>query len=156
MPAGPPCRSVEPPLTAEFLSLPKAELHLHLEGSIEPATVCELAARQGAAVSEAEARRRYAYRNFAEFIEAFKWVTSYLRTPGDYALITRELAGRLIEQNVVYAEVTLSVGVMLLRQQDVEANFEAVCAAGKEFRRKGLRLAWIFDAVRQFGGIPCG
>ena len=141
----------EPPLTAEFLSLPKAELHLHLEGSIEPATVCELAARQGASVSEAEARRRYAYRNFAEFIEAFKWVTSYLRTPGDYALITRELAGRLIEQNVVYAEVTLSVGVMLLRQQDVEANFEAVCAAGKEFRRKGLRLAWIFDAVRQFG-----
>src|SRR5947209_377423 len=110
MPAGPPCRSVdrkrmsEPPLTAEFLSLPKAELHLHLEGSIEPATVCELAARQGASVSEAEARRRYAYRNFAEFIEAFKWVTSYLRTPGDYALITRELAGRLIEQNVCAAE----------------------------------------------------
>ena len=141
----------EPCLTAELLSRPKAELHLHLEGSIEPATVCELAARQGASVSEAEARRRYAYRNFAEFIEAFKWVTSYLRTPEDYALITRELAGRLIEQNVVYAEVTLSVGVMLLRQQDVEANFEAVCAAGKEFRRKGLRLAWIFDAVRQFG-----
>src|SRR2546428_12691386 len=140
----------EPCLTAELLSRPKAELHLHLEGSIEPATVCELAARQGASVSEAEARRRYAYRNFAEFIEAFKWVTSYLRTPEDYALITRELAGRLIEQNVVYAEVTLSVGVMLLRQQDVEANFEAVCAAGHEFRRKGLRLAWIFDAGRPF------
>ncbi len=96
----------EPPLTAEFLSLPKAELHLHLEGSIEPATVCELAARQGAAVSEAEARRRYAYRNFAEFIEAFKWVTSYLRTPEDYAVITRELAGRLIEQNVVASKMS--------------------------------------------------
>ena len=138
-------------LPAHFVSLPKAELHLHLEGSIEPATVCALAARHGQHLGEEEARRRYLYADFAEFIEAFKWVTSYLRDPHDYALITRELGERLLAQNVVYAEVTLSVGVMLLRQQKPQANFEALCRASEELRKQGLRLQWIFDAVRQFG-----
>jgi aminodeoxyfutalosine deaminase len=140
-----------PGLSAEFLSLPKAELHLHLEGSIEPAVVSLLAARHGITVTQEEARRRYAYRDFAGFLEAFKWVTTFLRDPEDYALVTRELAARLIEQNVVYAEVTLSVGVMLLRKQAPEANFEAVCRAAEDISRRGLRLQWIFDAVRQFG-----
>ncbi|MBZ5702162.1 MAG: adenosine deaminase [Acidobacteriia bacterium] len=138
-------------LPAHFLSLPKAELHLHLEGSIEPATVCALAARHGQPLAEQEARRRYSYANFMEFIEAFKWVTSYLRDPEDYALITRELGKRLLAQNVVYAELTLSVGIMFLRQQQPEANFEAMCRASEELRKQGLRLQWIFDAVRQFG-----
>ena len=138
-------------LSAHFLSLPKAELHLHLEGSIEPATVCALAARHGQHLGEEEARRRYLYANFAEFIEAFKWVTSCLRDPEDYALITGELGERLLAQNVVYAEVTLSIGVMLLRQQKPQANFEAMCRASEGLRKQGLRLQWIFDAVRQFG-----
>ena len=137
--------------SANFFSLPKAELHLHLEGSIEPATVCALAARHGALISEAEARRRYAYHDFGEFIESFKWVTSFLRTPADYAVITRELAERLIAQNVVYAEVTLSIGVMLLREQDVDGNFKAIRRAAEDCEKRGLRLKWIFDAVRQFG-----
>ncbi len=138
-------------LSARFLSLPKAELHLHLEGSIEPATVCALAARHREKVSEEDARHHYDYANFGEFIEAFKWVTSFLRTPEDYALIARELAARLPEQNVVYAEVTLSVGIMLLRNQAPEANFEAICQAAEEIRAEGLQLQWVFDAVRQFG-----
>lgn len=138
-------------LPEDFLSLPKAELHLHLEGSIEAATVCALAAGHQFHVSEKEVRQRYAYEDFAGFIEAFKWVTSFLRAPEDYALITRELAKRLIDQNVVYAEITLSVGVMLLREQDTSANFEAICRAAESYEEKGLRLRWIFDAVRQFG-----
>jgi len=43
-------------------------------------------------MTEEEVRRRYAYRNFPEFIEAFKWVTSFLCEPQDYALIARDLA----------------------------------------------------------------
>lgn len=124
---------------------------MHLEGSIAPPTVCALAARRGAMLSEAEARNRYAYRNFAEFIEAFKWVTSFLRETEDYALVARELAEHLLTQNVVYAEVTLSVGVMLLRKQRPEANFAALLRAAEPFERRGLRIRWIFDAVRQFG-----
>jgi adenosine deaminase len=136
---------------SRIASLPKAELHLHLEGSIQPPTVCELTARHGASVTEDEVRRRYAYRNFPEFIEAFIWVTSFLRDPQDFALIARDLAEHLLTQNVVYAEVTLSIGVMLLRKQQPEANFEALLHATEPFESRGLRFRWVFDAARQFG-----
>jgi aminodeoxyfutalosine deaminase len=131
-------------------ALPKAELHLHLEGSIRPATAVELAARHGVTLTPEEVAARYTYPDFAGFIEAFKWVTSFLRDPGDYALITHRLLDELVAQNVVYAEITVSVGVMLRRMQNVEANFLAIreVAASVPFSR--LRTAWIFDAARQF------
>jgi len=138
-------------LSSRIASLPKAELHLHLEGSIQPVTVCALTARHGVTMTEAEVRERYSYRDFHGFIEAFKWVTSFLREPQDYALIARDLAEHLLSQNVVYTEVTLSIGVMLLRKQQPEANFEALLRATEPFEKRGLRLCWIFDAARQFG-----
>ena len=139
------------PFPARIASLPKAELHLHLEGSIRPAIASALAARHGVKLGEEEVRRRYAYTNFAGFLEAFKWVTSFVRGPKDFALIAADLAEQLIEQKVAYAEVTLSVGVMFLRQQQPEANFAAILKATEPYEKRGLRLNWIFDAVRQFG-----
>jgi aminodeoxyfutalosine deaminase len=132
-------------------ALPKAELHLHLEGSIQPATMCALTKRHGVFVAEEEVRQRYAYRNFTEFLETFKWVTSFLRQPQDYALIAADLGQQLLAQRVIYAEVTVSVGVMILRKQQPEANFEAILRACESFEKRGLRLNWVFDAVRQFG-----
>ena len=140
-----------PPLSPRIDSLPKAELHLHLEGAIQPATALALMARYDVRATEQEVRQRYAFRNFPEFLETFKWLTSFLREPQDYALAATQLAEQLLAQNVVYAEVTLSVGVMLLRRQRPEASFEAVLRATEPFERRGLRLLWIFDAVRQFG-----
>src|SRR5712671_573137 len=140
-----------PFLSDRIASLPKAELHLHLEGSIQPATVCALTARHGVVMTEEEVRQRYAYRGFPEFIEAFKWVTSFLREPQDYALIASGLAEHLLAQRVVYTEVTLSAGVMLLRKQQPEANFEALLRATEPFETRGLRFRWVFDAARQFG-----
>ncbi len=138
-------------LADRIASLPKAELHLHLEGSMQPATVCALTARHGVVMTEGEVCQRYAYRGFPEFIEAFKWVTSFLRDPQDYALIARDLAEHLLTQRVVYSEVTLSIGVMILRKQRVEANFEALLRATEPFESRGLRFRWVFDAARQFG-----
>src|SRR5215467_4945620 len=140
-----------PSLSPRIDSLPKAELHLHLEGAIQPATALALMALHGFAATEQEVRRRFTFRNFPEFLETFKWLTSFLREPQDYALVAGALAEHLLEQNVIYAEVTLSVGVMLLRKQRPEANFEALLRATEPFERRGLRLRWIFDAVRQFG-----
>jgi len=141
-----------PPLLSDRIaSLPKAELHLHLEGSIQPETVCALTARHATVTTEEEVRRRYAYRDFPEFIEAFKWVTSFLREPQDYALIATDLAEHLLTQRVVYTEVTLSIGVMLLRKQQPEANFEALLRTTEPFEKRGLRFRWVFDAARQFG-----
>lgn len=135
-------------------SLPKAELHLHLEGSIRPSVAVALAARHGVALTEDDVRRRYAYTDFLGFLEAFKWVTSFLQQPADFALLAADVATQLLEQNVVYSEITLSVGVMLLRKQNPQANFEAILEAVAPFEPRGLRLNWIFDAVRQFGPEP--
>ena len=74
------------------LSLPKAELHLHLEGSIEPGTLLELRQRHGmAGASLAEVEELYQYKDFAGFLSAFKDVTGHLRSPEDYELITYRL-----------------------------------------------------------------
>jgi aminodeoxyfutalosine deaminase len=138
-------------LPSRIAEMPKAELHLHLEGSIRPPIAVRIAARHGVEVSEEEVRRRYAYGNFTKFIDAFKWVTSFVRDPEDFVLIAADLAEQLMRQHVTYAEITLSVGVMLLRKQNPQANFEAIVAATEPFESKGLHLNWIFDAVRQFG-----
>jgi aminodeoxyfutalosine deaminase len=145
-----PVTPTQTPLTI-LDSLPKAELHLHLEGSIRPETAVELADRHGDTVTKEEVVARYSYTNFAGFIEAFKWVTSYLRDPDDYALITKRLAEELIRQNVVYAEITVSAGVMIRRMQNVEANFMAIHDVAHSVPLSPLRTAWIFDTVRQFG-----
>jgi aminodeoxyfutalosine deaminase len=136
---------------ARFAALPKAELHVHLEGTLEPATVVALAKRYGDVLDENSVSARYATPDFTAFIEAYKWVTSYLRAPADYALAARRMCEQMLAQNVVYAEVTLSAGVMLLRKQDIAANFRAIRDAAVPFEPRGLRLQWIMDAVRQFG-----
>jgi aminodeoxyfutalosine deaminase len=139
------------PLSSAVAALPKAELHLHLEGSISPAAAVELAARRGHSLTEDDVRARYSYRDFRGFLDAFKWVTSYLREPADYAFIARRLAEDLIRQNVLCAEITLSVAVMRLREQDADANFAALAEVAAWAASQGLHLAWIFDTTRQFG-----
>ena len=124
-------------------SLPKAELHLHLEGSIEPQTLTELA--PGCELS------RYQFSDFAGFIESFKWATGFLRTPADYALIARRLLESLERQNVRYAEITLSAGVVLWRKQDFAAVYEAVREAAAQ---STVTVFWILDAIRHFGPEP--
>jgi aminodeoxyfutalosine deaminase len=101
--------------------------------------------------TEAEVREKYAYKDFTGFLEAFKWVTSFVRDPQDFALILNDLGEHLLAQRVVYAEITLSVGVMILRKQSPEANFEAMLAVAERFAKRGLQFKFIFDAVRQFG-----
>src|SRR5215472_13236544 len=140
----------EPQLTI-LDTLPKVELHLHLEGSIRPETAVELAARHSDQITIEDVETRYKYSDFMGFIDAFKWVSSYLRDPEDYALITRKLLAELVRQNVVYAEITISVGVMLRRMQNVEANFAAIVEAAGSMLSHKIRASWIFDAARQFG-----
>lgn len=108
-------------------------------------------ARHGVKASDEEVLERYSFHDFPGFLETFKWVTSFLREPQDYALVASDLGERLLEQNVVYVEATLSVGVMLLRKQQAEANFEALLRSTEPFESRGLRFRWVFDAVRQFG-----
>jgi len=136
--------------------LPKAELHLHLEGTITPATLVELSARHDArpmTIDEAEAL--YQFSNFSEFIEGFKAVTRRLITPEDYKLAAWRMMQGLHAQGVVHAEVYISVGVVYLwRNHDpdcFEPIFEGLERARVRAERElGFSLYWIFDAVRHF------
>src|SRR2546430_17412846 len=112
-------------------SLPKAELHLHLEGSIEPETLMELGG------SPEDLAARYKYSGFAEFIESFKWVTGHLRSPADYALTTRRLLENLERQNVRYAEITLAAGVGLWREEGFGGIYQAGREGGGRMRGRG-------------------
>ena len=129
----------------EYLhELPKAELHLHLEGSITPGTLKELAPELDAD----EILSRYQYTDFAGFLKSYGWVTSFLKTPASYGLITKRLLEHLATQNVRYVELNISIGVMLWRGQDAAAMFDAIAAAATE---NAISVRYIFDAVRQFG-----
>ena len=140
----------------EFVAaLPKAELHLHLEGTVEPTTLWKLAERHRTPLFQAGRQaleNLYRTEDFTGFLEAFKTVCEHLRTPEDYEQITYNALRRLAEQNVRYAEIIVSAGVILWKQQDLRSCFEGIEAGYQRARvESGIRAQWIFDAVRQFG-----
>jgi adenosine deaminase/aminodeoxyfutalosine deaminase len=150
-------------------SLPKAELHLHLEGTVDPATLAELSRRHptplsttnnrytniadsGRVFTEQEARELYRYKSFTGFLLAFKAVTERLRTAEDYELVTYRMMQKLHEQNVRHVEVYVSVGVVHWRGGEFVPLFDGLEAGRKRGERDfGMSLYWIFDAVRHFG-----
>ncbi|HET7440811.1 MAG TPA: adenosine deaminase [Terriglobales bacterium] len=142
-----------PPASDFVFTLPKAELHLHLEGSVEPETLLELRHRHGNAGSTLdEVRQIYQYQDFNAFLMAFKAVTQELRSADDYELITYRLMQRLKTQNVLHAEVYISVGVCLYWKLDFAAIFEGLERGRQRGERDfGTSLLWIFDATRHFG-----
>lgn len=116
-----------------------------------PALLVELAARHGEKLEPRMVEERYETTTFPEFLELFKWATSYLRAPEDYARLAEVTAARMSDENCIYAEITLSVGVMSLRKQNVARNFAAILEGVTRASAPRLRVQWIFDAVRQFG-----
>ncbi len=141
----------------EFIRrLPKAELHLHLEGAILPATLVELSTRHDAVpLTLADAEALYRFTDFTGFLMAFKAVTQRLITPEDYELASWRMMQRLAEQGVVHAEVYISVGVIYHWRDHQPESFDPIFAALERARLRGerelgLTLYWIFDAVRHF------
>ena len=136
--------------------LPKAELHLHLEGTIAPATFQELSARHDAhPLTLAEAEAIYRFDDFTSFIEAFKAVTRRMVTPDDYELVAWHMMQQLAAQGIVHAEVYISVGVIYMWRNFDPHCFEPIFeglerARERAARELGLSVYWIFDAVRHF------
>src|SRR5947209_6206184 len=91
--------ALDRPPSSFLRHLPKAELHLHLEGSIEPGTLLELRRSRGERVTQLEIDQLYGYSDFPGFLLSFKNITEHLRTAEDYELITYRMMQRLKEES---------------------------------------------------------
>jgi aminodeoxyfutalosine deaminase len=140
-------------VTSYIRTLPKAELHLHLEGTVTPETLVELSTLHDAPLDLAQAKALFRYSDFTGFLMAFKAVTEHLLTADDYELATWRMIQRLARQGVVHAEVYVSVGVVYYWRR---CEFEPLFAGMERARIRaeaelGVTVYWIFDAVRHFG-----
>lgn len=133
--------------------MPKAELHVHLEGSILPRTLIKLAKHNHVSLpadDEASLTEYYRFRNFEQFLKTYLMVTHCLRTPDDYQLIAYQYGCECARQNIRYAEVTFTimtnVSLTGLPWQEILRGLNA----GREQAQVdfGVRWQWVFDIVR--------
>ena len=139
---------------AEFARrMPKAELHVHLEGSILPRTLLRLAQNNHIklpAEDENGLAELYRFRSFEQFLETYTLITRTLRTPDDYRLIAYEFGSECARQNIRYAEVTFTVETNArftgLPWRDI---LEGLNTGRKEAHHDfGVRWQWVFDIMR--------
>ena len=140
-------------------SMPKVELHVHLEGAIQPATLIELAQRHNRldtlpGSSDAALRQWFRFTDFHHFIEIYTTISDLLRTPDDFALITVAHAAEMARQQIRYAEVTftpyththlLDKGLTI---DDIFAGLDQGRAMARQ--QHGVEIVWIFDIARNY------
>jgi aminodeoxyfutalosine deaminase len=123
-------------LPIDFTTLPKTELHAHLEGSIPVEALFELVKkhkRLDEAPTLEHVRRRYEFDDFAHFLDVYKWTVSLLKHADDYDFVAYEAARKLAEQNVLYAEIMIGLGAAVRFGGHKPA--EIVRAAWRGFQR---------------------
>jgi adenosine deaminase len=139
-------------LTDYLEAAPKAELHLHLQGSIRPETLLELARRNTIDLpvdNAAQLREWFRFRDFAHFVEVYAMLRACLVEPRDFELVTYELGAELAAQHVRYAEVTFTPGPEVYRGPR-ETFFDGLTRGRQRvFHDFGLDLRWIFDIPRR-------
>jgi len=151
------------PLLMPFIQrLPKAELHVHLEGAISPRTVLELARRHSRldllpARSEAGLQKWFTFRDFPHFLKVYLAIQDLLRTPDDFALIAYELGADMAAQNILYREATFTPYTHT-DFQDKGLTIQDLLDGLEQGRRRaqqefGVEMRWVFDIPRNFSFI---
>ncbi len=133
--------------------MPKVELHVHLEGSVQPQTLLELAKRHNVAlpVDDLEGLRKwYTFRDFSHFLEIYMTISGCLRTAEDIELIAREFLTGQARQNIVYSEVTFTPYNQYMNnglgfREQLDAVNRARTWAKKEL---GVQMGMIIDIPR--------
>jgi aminodeoxyfutalosine deaminase len=158
--AGPGCRSLagvtEPVGIDAFVrGLPKAELHLHLQGAASVPTVLELARRHpsvGVPTDEARLRDFYTFTDFAHFIEVYISVNRLVRTAEDVQALVTGLGRDLARAQVRYAEVTVTPDSHLQSGIAPDAVADALRRGRAEvLAEHAVELSWIFDIPGELG-----
>lgn len=146
-------------LAAFVRALPKAELHLHLEGSVTPGMAARLARRRGVTLPGADAlddeaadvRRAFPFTDFSGFLRLYLAIASCLREAEDFAEIVEALGAGLHAQGVGYAEVTFTPALHRSRGVPDEVMIEGLTAGRRAIlERHDVLVRWVFDVVRIF------
>ena len=147
---------ISPELDTFIRRMPKAEIHVHLEGSVRPRTVLDLAQKHGTPLqtySEADLAAFFTFRDFDHFIACYVAVCTTLRTPEDFERIVRELGEDCAAQNIRYIEVHFNPATNVRKRGlDFREMLDAMNAARRDVRdRLGVEMRWIADGVRDEG-----
>ena len=147
--------TVTPSITDFVAGLPKAELHVHLQGAASVPTVLEPARRHpdaGVPTDEAALREFYTFRDFAHFIEVYIAVNQLVREADDVHALVTGLGRDLARVNVRYAEVTVTPDSHLLMGIAPDAVAAALDAGRADvLAEHGVELAWIMDIPGELG-----
>ncbi len=149
-------------LDALIAGMPKAELHIHLEGSLEPELTFALAARNGVTLpyeSVDALRRAYAFTDLRSFLDVYYAGLAVLRTPQDFYDLTWAYFLRAKRDNVVHAELFLGPQGHTARGIAMATVFDGVLAALDDARRQlGItsRLIMVFQRHQtEADGFEC-
>lgn len=125
-------------------TLPKAHLHLHLEGGMRAATLAELAERAGMAVPPVRG-----YGSFAAFADMYDAACEVLRTPEDLARVVREAALDAAAAGAVWLEPALYAPIHNARLGPDRDVLEIVLEAGRAASAEtGVGIGWVLAADR--------
>ncbi|HZF09095.1 MAG TPA: adenosine deaminase [Thermoanaerobaculia bacterium] len=138
-----------------LLRMPKVELHVHLEGTMRPAILLELARRNHIdlpARDEAGLKRWFRFQDFEHFVQIYLTCSSALRNPEDFELLVLDFLAEQAYQKVAYCEAHFTIGTHVMAGRDGDEIREALAAAIAEGeRRYGVVLRLIPDIVRNVG-----
>ena len=140
-------------VTADFYDLlPKVELHCHVEGTIRPSTVVDLARAAGRALPVDDPTELYRYTSLDSFLAVFWLVQELLRTPDDWERAARESLVDAAPHGLRYREMFFTPARHLAGGQDL-AGIVAGLTRGIEAaeREVGVRAALIADMDRSYG-----
>jgi aminodeoxyfutalosine deaminase len=136
-------------------ALPKAELHVHLEGSMPPELLLRLGHKHGLdqlPQSLQAVADWYEFRDFQHFIDVYVQAINTLRDEEDFALLVTETAAKLAAQNVRYAEVIFTPTIHTGRGIPAEVVFDGIEHGRKEAERDhGIVLRWLPDFPGHYG-----
>ncbi|MEE9562065.1 MAG: adenosine deaminase [Thermoanaerobaculia bacterium] len=142
-------------LEAFVRRMPKVELHIHLEGSIQPRTLLRLAERRRVslpATDEQGLREWFDFRDFEHFVQIYLTCCECLRDPEDFQLVARELLAEQSRQNVLCFEAHLTIGTHLANGVNGGEVADALGEVIREGEQKlGIRMRLIPDIVRNLG-----
>jgi adenosine deaminase len=133
------------------LTLPKAELHLHIEGTLEPELMFELARRNGVGLPYADAdavRRAYRFSNLQSFLDVYYQACSVLIHERDFYELTAAYLARAREQGVRHAEIFFDPQTHTARGVGLDTVVRGIGRALTEARELGITSHLIMCFLR--------